>query len=136
MDAQLSEHFHAIGLPAEAQEWLVDLWRVVQVIDDAQDGDANSGAADAAMAIFYRMPANAFYRANQVMLMGALAVMVAKWRAANEAEERGVADARSYMWRAGYYDVVALAAHLCGCDPVDGLALYGETFADYQREFP
>lgn len=136
MDAQLSEHFDDMGLPADARDWLLDLWLAVQIIDDAQDGDKNDGAEDAAFAIFVRMPTNGFWIAKQSALLPVLAVMVIKWKAANRAELAGHADARSYMWRAGYYDVVAMVAHLCGCDPVRALGLYGETFAEYQREFP
>lgn len=135
MDAALSEHLANLDLPADAREWLMDLWRAIQVIDDAKDGTANPEAADIAFGLFVRMPMNAFWQANQGSLLPVLALAVIKWRAANQAEAAGHADARSYMWRAGFYDVAAMVAHLCGCDPVRALGLYGETFAEYCGEF-
>ena len=136
MDAQLSEHLESLGLPDDARAWVMDLWRVIQCLDDAQDGHKNEGAADAAFAVFVRMPMNAFWQANAAALMSALVLSIIKWRAANEAEASGQADERSFMWRAGFYDVLALVTHICGGPAVEALRLYGETFADYRKEFP
>ncbi|MDZ7905169.1 MAG: hypothetical protein U5N55_04900 [Cypionkella sp.] len=124
-----------IGLPASALEWLCDLWLVTQVLDDRADGDKTDAAENAAAAIFVRMPMNPFYDANRMALIPVLAVQLAKWRAANAAENAGLADEKSFMWRAGYYDVVAAACILCGIDGEVGLHAYGEPFADYKKEF-
>ncbi|MES2781721.1 MAG: hypothetical protein V4657_02900 [Pseudomonadota bacterium] len=135
--AYLQSHFIALDLPPEAQEYLLDLWQVIQFLDDAQDGDAIAPARvnAAAWAIFARMPLNSFYRNCMTTLQPLLAMQLIKWEAANAAEALGKADARSYMWRAGYYEIVAMACHLCGKDAREGLALYGETFAQYREEF-
>ena len=135
MEAHLSAHLDNLNLPAEAREWVLDLWRAIQVIDDAYDGERNSDAEDAAFALFVRMPMNPFWVANQVSLVPVLALAVIKWRAANSAESSGNADARSFMWRAAFYDVLAMVCHLCGRDPVTALGLYGEDFAEYRDEF-
>jgi len=127
-----------IALPAEAVDWLIDVWDVCQLLDDACDGDeiGRERAENAAWALFVRMPANAFWRANMANLMPVLAVQVLKWQAANSAEDEGEADARSYMWRAGYYDLVLLVCQLCGLaqDPKFILSHYGETYFSYADE--
>lgn len=134
----LKSSFERLNLPADAVEWLLDVWEVCQLLDDACDGDeiGRSRAEAAAWAIFVRMPANTFWRANMANLMPVLAVQVLKWQAANEAEDDGEADARSYMWRAGYYDLVLLVCQLCGLaqDPRFILSLYGESYFSYADE--
>jgi hypothetical protein len=56
-------------------------------------------------------------------------------------ERAGNADAKSYMWRAGYYDLVLLVIQIChGYEKAllaapSVMSLYGETLADYLGEF-
>lgn len=136
-ETHLSTHFDALGLPAPAKAWLLDLWTVIHVLDDAADGDKSADAGRAAMAIFWDMPLNPFYQANFAALQPVLKLQVLKWIAANVAEENGLADERSYMWRAGFYDVVTMVCALCGGDQGAGvgLSLYGETFTEYMEGF-
>jgi len=67
--------------------------------------------------------------------------MILKWQASDTAERDGQANAKSYMWRAGYYDLVLMAVslvHGAGFATLHGhhvMALYGETFEDYMKEF-
>ena len=133
--AYLKSHFNTLGLPPEAQEYLLDLWHVIQLLDDVQDGDAGANAGPVAWAIFARMPMNQFYRNTMASLQPLLVMQLIKWEAANEAEASGQADARSYMHRAGYYEIVAMACHLCGLNAKAALGLYGETYAQYAEEF-
>ncbi len=134
--SHLSTHFDALGLPAPAKGWLLDLWTVIQVLDDAADGEKSADAGRAAMAIFWDMPLNPFYREFSTALHPVLKLQVLKWCAANEVEARGGADERSYMWRAGYYDVVLMVCALCGCGQgAAALSLYGETFTEYMEGF-
>jgi len=134
----IKEALEFIKLPPDAVEWLIDVWEVCQLLDDACDGDeiGRGRAEAAAWAVFVRMPANAFWRANMANLMPVLAVQVLKWQAANSAEDEGEADPRSYMWRAGYYDLVLLVCQICGLaqDPRFILSLYGETYFSYADE--
>jgi len=141
----LRHHFvDELDLPPSAIDWLLDLWRVIQVFDDAVDGDAidPAEAQAATWAALISLPGNPFFCANAAALQPALATAVLKWFAANEAELDGRADERSYMWRAGYYDVVLLVVLLChGRVEAERLAssvmqMYGEPFADYRKEFP
>lgn len=135
---KIQQALEFMRLPADAVEWLIDVWDVCQLLDDACDGDeiGRSRAEAAAWAIFVRMPANTFWRANMANLMPVLAVQVLKWQAANEAEDEGVSDERSFMWRAGYYDLVLLVCQLCGLaqDPKFILSHYGETYFSYADE--
>ena len=67
-----------------------------------------------------------------------MAVQLLKWQASDKAERDGRADAKSFMWRAGYYDLVLFVNLLCNgpSAPIAPLSLYGETLADYLKEFP
>ena len=139
----LEEHFvNALDLPRPATDWLLDLWRVIQVFDDIHDGDPVGDAMPALWASLVSMPGNPFYVANAAALQAAVATAILKWHAANEAEDAGQADERSFVWRAAYYDVVLLAVLLChGQAEALRLAptimlMYGEPFAAYREEFP
>jgi hypothetical protein len=139
----LEEHFvNALDLPGTAVDWLLDLWRVIQVFDDVHDGDPAGDVMPALWAALVSMPSNPFYQANAAALQAAVATAILKWHAANEAEDAGQADERSFVWRAAYYDVVLLAVLLChGQAEALRLAptimlMYGEPFAAYREEFP
>ena len=139
----LEDHFiNALDLPQPAADWLLDLWRVIQVFDDIHDGDEVADVMPALWAGLVTMPGNPFYQANAATLQAAVATAILKWHAANEAEAAGEADARSFVWRAAYYDVVLLAvllshgqAEALRLAPVV-MMMYGEPFAAYQEEFP
>jgi hypothetical protein len=129
-------------LPPDAVAWLMDVWQMSQVFDDVADGDAVERAdLDRAIwAAFVSMPGNPFFAAKAGALLPMLAAFVLKWQASDTAERAGNADARSYMWRAGFYDLVLLAVNLCHGPAVARehaaavLGLYGETLADYLGE--
>jgi hypothetical protein len=131
----LSTHFISLGLPEAARAWLLDLWCVIQVLDDAADGDRSEDAGRAAMAVFWDLPLNPFYRDHVAALQPVLMLQVLKWRAANALEAIGAADERTYMARAGFYDVVMMVCQLCGVKDFEAecLMLYGETYAQYQE---
>lgn len=134
-ESDLSAHFTTLGLPEAAKSWLLDLWNLIQVMDDARDGDrASPGDVDRAVkAIFLTMPLNDFYRQFPAVLQPVMVLAALKWEAANEMEAKGLADEKSYMARAGFYDVVLMTCHLCGIENVGHavMEMYGETFADY-----
>lgn len=130
-----------LELPEDAIEWLLDLWNVIQVLDDVADGDpVNRKDSDAAtFAVLGGMQANTFYQRHQAWLIPATTQMTLKWMASDVAEREGSADERSYMWRAGYYDVVMLVASLVHGPSSEmayrALSMYGETAAEYLSEF-
>lgn len=142
-EESLLSHFEAWELPRDATTWLLDLWRITQTLDDVADRDeiAPETLQKAIWSIFVTFPANPFFLAHATQLQPALATAVLKWEAANRAERTGTADERSYMWRAGYYDIVLLTILLCqGFDSAMAkapavMALYGEIYSDYRAEF-
>jgi hypothetical protein len=138
----LLQSFANLQLPPQAADWLLSVWQVIQVFDDFADGDTVSRADldNAIMAALVRMPANSFYQAHSSWLLPAIMQAVLKWQASDLAERSNRADARSFVWRAGYYDVVCLVAALVHGPSSElalrALSMYGETLDDYQKEFP
>ena len=137
----MKDALSTLDLPPQATAWLLDLWRVTQFFDDVADGDdfPRDDLDRALWAALIGMPANPFFMANCSTLLPVMAAQVLKWQASDKAERDGRADARSYTWRAGYYDVVLMVCHLChgaDFDPERALALYGETLPEYIKEFP
>jgi len=131
------------ALPAPAVEWLLMLWNAIQVFDDVADGDPVE-REDLNATIWNTlvgMSQNTFWQANSQTLAPVVASMILKWQASDQAERAGKADARSFVWRAGYYDVVLMAVALChGTQRATQSAqqvmeLYGETLEDYMKEF-
>ena len=132
-----------LRLPPDAAEWLLDLWHVIQVFDDVADGEAvtREDLHEAIWASLVRLSGNPFFLTHVAALQPALAQAILKWKASDDVEREGVADARSYMWRAGYYDVVLLVVllshgHTTAMEMAPSvMALYGESFAAYREEF-
>ena len=137
-------HFEGLELPPEAAAWLLDIWRMIQMLDDVADGDAvdRQDLDTVIWTSLVSMPANPFYLANALALQAGLALLVLKWQASDDAERAGEADARSYMWRAGYYDLVLLVVlltkgHATAMKQAKTVMhLYGETLHEYLKEFP
>lgn len=133
-----------LNLPPNAVNWLCDLFDAIQFFDDIYDGDPVSQKAteEAIFNVFVRMPLNPFFAANSSILAPAITTAIIKWQAANHCESNGNASAKSYMWRAGYYDIVLLVLHICHGHEVSGangrlvMDLYDETLDDYLKEFP
>lgn len=126
-----------------AADWLVMLYHSIQVFDDFMDGDAVA-KPDLEKLIWNTLvaiPANPFFLANAGVLLPVAAAQIFKWHAANDVESNGAHDAKSFVWRAGFYDVI-----LTVCSIVNGpdftrqnaskiLGMYGENFEDYLKEF-
>lgn len=131
------------ALPAPAVEWLLMLWNAIQVFDDVADGDPVK-REDLNATIWNTlvgMSQNTFWQSNANNLVPIVASMILKWQASDQAERAGQADARSFVWRAGYYDVVLMAVALCHGTQYatkaaqQVMALYGEKLEDYMKEF-
>ena len=139
----LAVHFQNLGLPPDAAGWLLDIWQLIQAWDDVADGDAiERDRLDRAIwASLVTMPANPFYLAHAASLQAGLASLVLKWQASDDAERAGEADARSFVWRAGYYDLVLLVVLLTKGhanamkQAKTVMHLYGETLHEYLKEF-
>jgi hypothetical protein len=119
------------------------LFEATQLFDDAADKDPieREDLNSVLWATLVAMPANEFYRANQVELSALVANFILKWQASDTAERNKSHDEVSFVWRAGYYDVVLGAVRLCHGPTVahelafDVLKLYGEKYEDYIKEF-
>jgi hypothetical protein len=133
----------AFALPPACVDWLIDLWEVTQTFDDYADGDPVDRAALDSLIwrTLVAMPSNQWFAQNAGAVLPVIGTAILKWQAADKAERDGAADARSFVWRAAYYDVVLLAITLThGHEAAKRVAhlvmhLYGETLEDYLSEF-
>jgi hypothetical protein len=136
-------HFDSLMLPAYAAEWLLMLWEAIQAFDDYADGDpVDRPVLDALIwNTLVAMPQNPFFAQHAAELSPLLGSMVLKWQASDRVEREGGASAQSYVWRAGYYELVLAAVRLCHGAPAAAavaykvLGMYGETFDAYLSEF-
>lgn len=132
-----------LALPLPAAEWLSVLWEVIQTLDDYADGDAvQRHELDALIwNALVSLPCHPFFVAHTHTLGVALSTAILKWQASDRAEREGLADARSFVWRASYYDVVLVVLNLCYGPTVAQskaylvMGLYGEKLEDYLKEF-
>ena len=139
----LRKHFETLMLPTEAAEWLLMLWQAIQTFDDYADGDqVERQALDATIwNTLVAMPQNPFFMRHASSLLPVLSTMVLKWQASDRVEREGSADARSFTWRAGYYELVLMAVQLIhGPAAAPSVAhkvlgIYGENLDSYLAEF-
>jgi hypothetical protein len=140
----LEHHFiETLSLPKDAVAWLLGLWDAIQFMDDVADEDEISRDQfdNALYQMLVAMPGNPFFMSRANALLPVMMTAMLKWQTSDMLETVGEVDARTYMWRAGYYDVVLLVVQLChGYDAALDLGpfvlkLYGEKLEDYQREF-
>lgn len=139
----LRSNLQAWAIPPVAVEWLLMLWGSIQAFDDYADADpVDRKALDALIwNTLVAMPQNAFFAQHAGSLTPIVASMVLKWQASDTVERKGEIDARSFVWRAGYYDVVLMVFQLVHGPALakahahDVMRLYGESFEDYKKEF-
>lgn len=140
----LRSHFKdKLELPLDAVQWLLDLWGVIQVFDDVADNTVvdRKDLDQTIFAALVGMPSNPFFQRYSSHLLPVLANAFLKWKASDDAEREGTIDARSFMWRASFYDVILTVVMLCHGPSVATnaarhvMALYGESFDDYCKEF-
>ena len=126
-----------LGLTSPAAGFLLLLWDAIQFLDDVHDSGLTERKSVEMMCdlLLVQLPLCQYYAQNAFTLVPAIRLAVAKWSLANRMEESHTSDARSYMWRAGFYDVLAVVCILEGVDPTRALLCYGETYEDYVKEF-
>ena len=142
-EAALKTQLESIDLPSSAIAWLCDLYAVIQLFDDVADGDAieRDDLDRVIWASLVGMNTNEFWLANMGSLIPVMGTAILKWQASDAAERKGEHNVKSFVWRAGFYDLVLLTAQIChGREIAQELSpqimnMYGETFADYQKEF-
>jgi hypothetical protein len=87
------------------------------------------------------MPANPFFREHWQTLLPLVSVAILKWKGSDDVEREGDANEVSFVWRAGYYDLVLAVlqivhGHSVAMDMAKtALRLYGESYSDYVAEF-
>lgn len=134
----------AFKLPPAAVDWLCTLFDVIQAFDDLHDKDKPVGKKELDALIWstlVSLPQNPFFRTNQDALWPLVANAILKWHGANLAESTHREDAMSFVWRAGYYDIVLMVVALvhghqfAAENALSVMGLYGETFSEYLKEF-
>lgn len=133
----------ALNLPMSAVDWLMSIWDMIQLFDDVADCDPIT-REELDKVIWCSLVSNhrnEFLKANAADLLPLVESMIMKWQASDEAERAGEADARSFMWRAGYYDLVLMATRITHGSAIAQKAakivmnMYGEKIEDYLEEF-
>lgn len=139
---RLKAHFNNLNLPLDAQEYLLGIWHASQFFDDLLDGDPVT-REDVIRNINYLFSRflNPFYVQYMAQLVPMQQTIIVKWIGSDKAERAKNADARSFVWRASYYDLVVFVTCLChGMEAATNasdylLNMYGESLDEYLKEF-
>lgn len=131
------------NLPPAAVEWLLMLFEAIQLFDDCADDDkfSRDDLDSVIWSTLVAMPSNAFFLAHHQELASGVANLILKWQASDAVERSKQHNEVSFVWRAGYYDLVLTAIRLCHGPAVahqcavQVMQLYGEKYADYAKEF-
>lgn len=132
-----------LNLPDIAIAFLAILYECIQTFDDFADGDKVT--RESLNALIWNslaaLPDNDFFYQNKTTLIPIISSMILKWQASDFVERNGSSDEKSFVWRAGYYDVVLTVVQIChGAKFATenahvALGLYGEKYEDYKKEF-
>jgi hypothetical protein len=133
----------AFALPPEAVEWLLSIWNIIQLFDDVADGDdiSRDDLDSVIWSSLVNNHKNKFFKQHSEDLLPIVETMIFKWQASDRVERINEPDARSFMWRAGYYDLILMAinkvhGHLIAERSAHMvMRLYGENLEDYLKEF-
>jgi hypothetical protein len=141
----VSEALVVLGLPAEAHEWLLDMWEAFQGLDDWRDGDeiSKQDIEHIIYVVLAKLPSNPFFQAYANRLLPVVSNVVLRWCGANyhEDHKNQAQLPKCYMWRAGYYDIVlevvnCVYGHKAAAQAASLImALYGEELNEYKKEF-
>jgi hypothetical protein len=139
----LKEQLILLELPQDAIAWLMSLYDVIQGFDDVKDNGKldDKQLYELIFSSMVLMPTNEFYLNNIVALSHLVNLQILKWIASNKLEQDGQANTHSFMWRAGYFDIVLHVVFLCkGFNFAKDnahliLSIYGEKLDDYLKEF-
>ena len=127
-------------LDPDAVKLCLELLYLANFYDDVYDGDKPKDVYKALMIDMVSIRRNPFYLRFQDELNTLITSMSLQWIAANKLEEGKEHLEKSYMLRAGAYQIFAYCAFLCGgLDHYKNCGheiykLYGETFQDYSQE--
>ena len=138
----MRELLEGLKLPKDAVNWLVMLFDAAQIFDDFADEDkVERKDLDAIIhntLVF--MPINPFFRMHADALWPIISNNILKWQASDAAERTGNASVMSFVWRAGFYDIILFVYALCyghveaAKNAQKIMNLYGEKFEGYMQE--
>jgi hypothetical protein len=144
LEKTLAKRMHEdAGLSPSAISWLVSVFRSAQTLDDYADGgEVSRQQLDRLIwDCLAGCHLNPFFQRHSAQLLPVLACAVLQWKASDTMEREGRADARSFVWRASFYQLVLMAMMLehgpaTAMENADvALRMYGENFEEYQKEF-
>jgi hypothetical protein len=127
-----------------ASEFLIILWNSLQFFDDVLDEDKELDRKEPKLVLIdllLRLPLNPFYQKHLLSVTPLIANIGLQWNAAELAEVSGRADAKSFVWRSSYYQLVLHVFMLeKGIEEAmryseSILRIYGEELDDYLQEF-
>lgn len=131
----MHEHIASFGFTPAAESFICTIWDLIQFFDDVEDKDpVQMPVHEAVTLAMVRLPMNQFYQQWMATLSPAITLAIEKWQMSNEMEAYQCGDARSFMWRAAFYDVLANVCIIEGKPVRAALALYGEQFETYLQE--
>lgn len=138
----MKDLLEGLQLPNDAVKWLMTIYSMAQTFDDYADGDKVSRKQLDSLIwdSFIAAPMNPFFMQHSSSLWSLVATAILKWQASNKMEQSGKADAMSFIWRAGFYDIVLFVYAIChgqeaankNADTI--MQLYGEKLEDYLQE--
>lgn len=136
-------HLTDLQLPQPAIDWLVMLYDSTQTLDDYADGNTVSREVLDKLIwnVLFAMPANAFFAANSQTLLPLVANSILKWQASDLAERAKAPSEMSFVWRAGFFDIVLVAVAIVRgneyavTNSAKIMSMYGEKYAAYLGEF-
>ena len=138
----LQTHFDALKLPQVAADFLLSIWNLTQVFDDAADGDqVNRQSLDKAIFdAFVGLHISPFFQQHRQNILPVLANCIMKWQASDFCERNNAIDEKTFVWRSAYYDVVMMVVLLVHGTETQNLApyvlkMYGEDYQGYLKEF-
>ena len=131
-----------LNLPENAADWLVMGYEAMQVFDDYADGDevTRDRLNKTIWDVMISMPLNPFFAANSSSLYPLISATILKWQASDTVERNGEADEVSFVWRAGFYDIVLIVYAIvhgplkATADAHKVMKMYGEKYPDYIKE--
>ena len=133
----------SFNLPESACQWLLMIWDLSQFFDDVADGDPID-REDVDAAIWNALVGthtNEFFYRNSSVLLPLLSTAILKWKASDTVELDKKPTQVSFVWRAGFYDLVLASLQICHGTKTamenahHVLSLYGESYEDYVEEF-
>lgn len=130
-----------LELTPPAVAYLCALFDTIQGLDDWFDGDDTPDKAGTIWNAVGGLQLQPFFMQHAALLLPLQVNAYLKWMGANHTEREGGNLPLAYAWRAGFYDIVLQCVLLVhGIERATQLApevmaIYGESFEDYAKEF-